>query len=79
MKRLEKMEDIANSIEGVNKSFAIQAGRELRIIVDPVSIDDSKTAYIASDIAGKIEKEMQYPGQVKVTVIRETRQSAIAK
>ena len=79
MKRLEKMENIANSVEGVNKSFAIQAGRELRIVVDPVSVDDKTTAYIASDIAAKIEKEMQYPGQIKVTVIRETRQSAIAK
>ncbi|MBN1327084.1 MAG: ribonuclease Y [Candidatus Cloacimonetes bacterium] len=79
MKRLEKMEEIANSIEGVSKSYAIQAGRELRIIVDPVSIDDKKTAYIASDIAEKIEQEMQYPGQIKVMVIRETRQTAIAK
>ncbi|RLC51804.1 MAG: ribonuclease Y, partial [Candidatus Cloacimonadota bacterium] len=79
MKRLEKMENIANSVAGVNKSFAIQAGRELRIIVDPISVDDKTTAYIASDIAEKIEKEMQYPGQIKVTVIRETRQSAIAK
>ncbi len=79
MKRLEKMEEIANSIEGVNKSFAIQAGRELRIIVDPISVDDAKTAYIASDIADKIEETMQYPGQIKVTVIRETRQSAVAK
>jgi ribonuclease Y len=79
MKRLTKMEDIANSIEGVNKSFAIQAGRELRIIVDPVTIDDNKTAYIASDIADKIEAEMQYPGQIKVMVIRETRQTAVAK
>ncbi|MCF7794268.1 MAG: ribonuclease Y [Candidatus Cloacimonetes bacterium] len=79
MKRLSKMEEIANSIDGVNKSFAIQAGRELRIIVDPVSIDDKKTAYIASDIADKIEAEMQYPGQIKVMVIRETRQTAVAK
>ena len=79
MKRLEKMEEIANSIEGVNKSFAIQAGRELRIIVDPVSVNDEKTAYIASDIAEKIEQEMQYPGQIKVMVIRETRQTAVAK
>ncbi|MCK4654324.1 MAG: ribonuclease Y, partial [Candidatus Cloacimonetes bacterium] len=79
MKRLAKMEEIANSIEGVNKSYAIQAGRELRIIVDPVSVDDEKTAYIASDIAEKIEEEMQYPGQIKVMVIRETRQSAVAK
>ena len=79
MKRLSKMEEIANSIEGVNKSYAIQAGRELRIIVDPVSIDDEKTAYIASDIAEKIEQEMQYPGQIKVMVIRETRHTAVAK
>jgi metal dependent phosphohydrolase len=79
MKRLSKMEEIANSIEGVNKSFAIQAGRELRIIVDPLSVDDKKTAFIASDIAEKIEAEMQYPGQIKVMVIRETRQTAIAK
>ncbi len=79
MKRLSKMEEIANSIEGVNKSYAIQAGRELRIIVDPVSIDDEKTAYIASDIAEKIEQEMQYPGQIKVMVIRETRHTALAK
>ena len=79
MKRLEQMEEIANSIEGVHKSYAIQAGRELRIIVDPAAVNDSKTAYIASDIASRIEGEMQYPGQVKVTVIRQTRQSAIAK
>ena len=79
MKRLARMEEIANSIEGVNKSYAIQAGRELRIIVDPVSVDDEKTAYIASDIAEKIEEEMQYPGQIKVMVIREIRQSAVAK
>ncbi len=79
MQRLEKLEEIANSIEGVNKSYAIQAGRELRIIVDPVTIDDSKTVFIASDIAKRIESEMQYPGQIKVTVIRETRQMAVAK
>jgi ribonuclease Y len=79
MKRLSKMEEIANSIEGVSKSFAIQAGRELRIIVDPATVDDKKTAYLASDIAEKIESEMQYPGQIKVMVIRETRQTAVAK
>lgn len=79
MKRLSKMEEIANSIEGVSKSYAIQAGRELRIIVDPVSVNDKQTAYIASDIAEKIEQEMQYPGQIKVMVIRETRQTVIAK
>ncbi|MCD4828630.1 MAG: ribonuclease Y [Candidatus Cloacimonetes bacterium] len=79
MQRLEKLEEIANTVEGVNKSFAIQAGRELRIIVDPTSVDDARTSYIASDIAKKIEEEMQYPGQIKVVVIRETRQSAVAK
>lgn len=79
MKRLEKLEEIANSIEGVNKSYAIQAGREIRIIVDPTVIDDSKTVFIASDIAKRVEAEMQYPGQIKVTVIRETRQMAVAK
>ena len=79
MQRLEKLEEIANSIEGVNKSYAIQAGRELRIIVDPVNIDDEKTAFIATDIAKQIEQQVQYPGQIKVTVIRETRQTAVAK
>jgi ribonuclease Y len=79
MQRLEKLEEIANSIDGVNKSYAIQAGRELRIIVDPVNIDDVNTIYIATDIAKQIEKQVQYPGQIKVTVIRETRQTAIAK
>jgi len=79
MKRLTKLEDIANSVEGVNKCFAIQAGRELRIIVDPATIDDKQTTYLASDIATKIEQEVQYPGQIKVLVIRETRQTAVAK
>ncbi|MCL1826536.1 MAG: ribonuclease Y [Candidatus Cloacimonetes bacterium] len=79
MQRLEKLEGIANSIEGVNKSYAIQAGRELRIIVDPANIPDDNTIFIATDIAKQIEKEVQYPGQIKVTVIRETRQTAIAK
>jgi ribonuclease Y len=79
MQRLEKLEEIANSIEGVSKSFAIQAGRELRIIVEPTTVDDARTAFIASDIAAQIEREMQYPGQIKVVAIRETRQSAVAK
>ncbi|MFA5499061.1 MAG: ribonuclease Y [Candidatus Cloacimonadia bacterium] len=79
MKRLEKLEEIANSLEGVNKCYAIQAGRELRIIVDPSTIDDSKSVFIASDVAKRIEKEMQYPGQIKVTVIRETRHQEVAK
>ncbi len=79
MKRLEQMEGIANAIEGVNKSYAIQAGRELRIIVDPSTVDDEKTAYIAGDIAEKIEAEMQYPGQIKIICIREMRQTSIAR
>src|SRR5690554_6401185 len=79
MQRLEKLEEIANSLEGVNKCYAIQAGRELRIIVDPVAVDDNKSVYIATDIARKIEQEMQYPGQIKVTVIRETRFQEVAK
>ncbi|MCK9331249.1 MAG: HD domain-containing protein, partial [Candidatus Cloacimonetes bacterium] len=79
MQRLEKLEEIANSIEGVNKSYAIQAGRELRIIVDPTNIDDENTVFIATDIAKQIEQQVQYPGQIKVTVIRETRQVAVAK
>jgi ribonucrease Y len=79
MTRLAKLEEIANSIEGVNKSYAIQAGRELRIIVEPSTVDDNQTVFIATDIAARIEKEMQYPGQIKVTVIRETRQVAVAK
>lgn len=79
MQRLTKLEDIANSIDGVNKSYAIQAGRELRIIVEPSLIEDAQAAIVATDIATRIEKEVQYPGQIKVTVIRETRQVAVAK
>jgi ribonuclease Y len=79
MQRLAKLEDIANSVEGVNKSYAIQAGRELRIIVEPSMIEDNQASIIATDIAARIEKEVQYPGQIKVTVIRETRQVAMAK
>lgn len=79
MQRLAKLEDIANAVEGVNKSYAIQAGRELRIIVEPSTVEDSQTALLATEIAAQIEKQVQYPGQIKVTVIRETRQIAMAK
>lgn len=79
MQRLAKLEEIANSVEGVNKSYAIQAGRELRIIVEPNMVEDSQTPLLATEIAAQIEKEVQYPGQIKVTVIRETRQIAMAK
>ncbi len=79
MQRLAKLEEIANSVEGVNKSYAIQAGRELRIIVEPTMVEDAQTPLLATEIATQIEKEVQYPGQIKVTVIRETRQIAMAK
>lgn len=79
MQRLSKLEEIANSVEGVNKSYAIQAGRELRIIVEPTVVEDNQTTLLATEIAATIEKQVQYPGQIKVTVIRETRQIAMAK
>lgn len=79
MQRLAKLEEIANSVDGVNKSYAIQAGRELRIIVEPSIVEDAQTALLATEIAAQIEKEVQHPGQIKVTVIRETRQIAMAK
>jgi ribonuclease Y len=79
IKRLRALEDIANSFKGVSQTYAIQAGREVRIIVKPEDIDDLESARLARDIAKKIEETMQYPGQIKVTVIRETRAVEIAK
>jgi ribonuclease Y len=79
VKRLEELERISNSFRGVEKSFAIQAGRELRIIVEPNQIQDERIAGLAAEIARKIESEMAYPGQIKVTVIRETRASDTAR
>lgn len=79
VKRLEKLESLAQSFEGVAKTFAIQAGREVRVIVEPERIDDTNADLMAEDIAKRIEKEMEYPGQVKVTVIRERRSVALAK
>ncbi|MEA4892773.1 MAG: ribonuclease Y [Peptococcaceae bacterium] len=73
IKRLEKLEEIANSFEGVEKSFAIQAGREIRIIVKPDKVDDAGSALMAREIVKQIEGNMEYPGQIKVVVIRETR------
>ena len=73
IKRLEALEGVANSFEGVEKSFAIQAGREVRILVHPTSIDDIGAARLARDVSRKIEESLEYPGQIKVTVIRETR------
>jgi len=79
IKRLEKLEDIANSFEGVEKSYAIQAGREIRIIVNPEEIDDYTAKKISRDISKKVEKNIDYPGQIKVMVIRETRSIEYAK
>lgn len=79
IKRLVKLEAIANSFAGVEKSFAIQAGREVRVMVKPDDINDEGAAKIAHDIAKKIETEMEYPGQIKISVIRETRFQEVAK
>ncbi len=77
--RLERLEAIANSMDGVSKSFAIQAGRELRIIVNSEKITDEQSIWLSKDVARKIESELQYPGQIKVTVIREMRATEYAK
>jgi ribonucrease Y len=79
VKRLEDLERITNSFKGVEKSFAVQAGREIRVIVDPGTVPDDQTVLLARDVARKIEQEMTYPGQIKVTVIRETRASDVAR
>ncbi|MBI5741005.1 MAG: ribonuclease Y [Nitrospirae bacterium] len=79
LKRVEKLEQIATSVEGVNKSYAIQAGREVRIIVKPDEVNDVLCAQISRDLAKKIEAELTYPGQIKVTVIRESRFVEYAK
>ncbi len=79
LKRLEKLEKIAESFPGVEKSYAIQAGREIRIMVKPEQVDDLQAAQLSREIAKKIEQELEYPGQIKVVVIRETRTIAYAK
>ncbi|NMB12029.1 MAG: ribonuclease Y [Firmicutes bacterium] len=79
IKRLERLESIADSFEGVEKAYAIQAGREIRIMVKPERIDDGESVWIAREIAKRIESELEYPGQIKVTVIRETRAIEYAK
>lgn len=73
VKRLEKLESIADSFEGVSKAFALQAGREIRIVVESDRVSDEATVWLSKDIAKRIENELEYPGQIKVTVIRETR------
>ena len=73
LRRLENLEAIANSFPGVNNSYAIQAGREIRIIVEPEKVTDSSATLLARDVANRIEQDMEYPGQVQVTVVRESR------
>jgi ribonuclease Y len=79
IKRLKDLEALALDFEGVNKCYAIQAGRELRVLVDADSVSDQVAGQLSFDISQKIEKEMQYPGQIKVTVIREMRAVNFAK
>lgn len=73
IKRLKKLEDIANSFAGVEKSFAIQAGREIRIMVKPEEVSDESMVLVAKDIVKKIESDLEYPGQIKIHMIRESR------
>jgi ribonuclease Y len=79
VRRLEKLEELASGFKGVQKSYAIQAGREVRIIVDSERISDEQAVWLSKDIARKVEQEMTYPGQIKVTVIRETRSIDFAR
>ena len=79
IKRLEKLEEIANAHAGVERTYAIQAGREVRVMVEPEVVDEAASVVLAHDIAQQIENEMQYPGQVKVVVIRESRAVDYAK
>lgn len=79
IKRLQKLEDIANTTPGVDKSFAIQAGREIRVIAKPDAVNDEEIVFLAREISKKIESELEYPGQIKVNVVRETRAIDYAK
>ena len=79
IRRLEKLEELTNSFPGVDKSYAIQAGREVRIMVKPEEVSEDNMILLARDIAKKIESELEYPGQIKVNVIRETKAVEFAK
>jgi ribonuclease Y len=77
--RIEDLERICLSIRGIDSHFVIQGGRELRIVVDQERVDDAGAIRLSTEVAGRIEDELTYPGQIKVTVIRETRASAVAR
>ena len=79
MKRLERLEEICTAHPGVVKIFAMQAGREVRVMVEPDDVDDLQAQVIARDIAKQVEEELQYPGQIQITVVRETRAVEFAK
>ena len=79
IKRLQQLEKIGDSFQGVEKSYAIQAGREIRVIVQPTNVNESEAVFLARDIARRIEEELTYPGEIKVTVIRETRSEEVAQ
>ena len=79
IKRLQQLEEISSSFEGVERAYAIQAGREVRVMVKPEVVSDSRMPFVAHEIAKKIESEMEYPGQIKVNIIRESRASDVAK
>jgi ribonuclease Y len=79
VKRLERLEEICNGFEGVEKVYAMQAGREVRVLVQPEAVDDIQAQVIARDIAKQVEEELQYPGQIRITVVRETRSTEYAR
>ena len=79
IKRLEKLEEIAKSFDGIDKAFAIQAGREIRVMVKPEEVNDDGMKIIAREMAAKIQEEVKYPGQIKINIIRESRAVDYAK
>jgi ribonuclease Y len=78
VRRLTRLEEIASSMEGVERVYAMQAGRELRVMVEPSRVSDAEAALLARDIGRRIEQEVEYPGQIRITVLRETRVTEVA-